>query len=766
MKFIKSFRHWATICLGLSALVAHTAAATLSLEPSQITTEYQGAISLQIGGVDAEDTVIVEKYMDLNGNETIDAGEPLTMQVRLEDNELAMVDGVLNRNIPSDLNSTSGTITAEVSLHELDRFAGMQIFRVSSASSSFTAVTASLTVTPPTYSQAISGVVHDGSAPLPHAYVGLLGVDEDILVGGAIAGADGSFSIPAAPGDYVVVVVKSGYIITEIPVVTLQAEATATQDVELAATPLVISGSLSDADTGEKLPGNIVFLDAEDVFTFTYTDADGNFEAGVPSAFWEVEVGAETLSRQGYLTVWGEANTETGNATGVDLEVSKATSLVHGYLTNVDGTPMPGIEIYAINVIGEETYGYTDAEGYFLLGVSAGQWWVSPEQEDLVQHGLGAQGTSITISNSEAMEVNFQALAFTASIHGRVVDHQGNPIAYLEVYGNNWEDGGGSYTETDANGYFTLPVFGGTWQLGLDAEHLAGLGALGPSLDVDVTEGVDVSGLVISTSSVNASISGRVESDAGGPVAFLNVYAYMTSDSLTYYTSATTDINGFYSMAVISGTWVVYISEQDLAPLGFIVPPIQETVVTGGSASANFLLVESVPLEIITTSLPEATVGSLYSETLTVSGGVPPYHFTIAAGSEALPPGLDFSWQPESGDNSLLTGTPEVAGSFTFTVEVWDSQGNRVEQQLTLSIAGGVSEPPQFGEITRLAGGSIGIRLNGEEGKSYRVEVTTSLASPAWEPLETFTAGAGGEIYLEDNTGGQSLRFYRSVEVQ
>src|SRR5690606_4747631 len=123
----------------------------------------------------------------------------------------------------------------------------------------------------------------------------------------------------AAPGDYIAVSVKPGYIIDEVSPLTLAAGVNISHDVELSPGTRVISGSLSDVDTGEKLPGNILFFDTDDTFTFTFTDADGNFEATVIPGVWELEAGAETLAPQGYLTVWSEANAESGNVTGLNL---------------------------------------------------------------------------------------------------------------------------------------------------------------------------------------------------------------------------------------------------------------------------------------------------------------------------------------------------------------------------------------------------------------------------------------------------------------
>ncbi len=72
------------------------------------------------------------------------------------------------------------------------------------------------------------------------------------------------------------------------------------------------------------------------------------------------------------------------------------------------------------------------------------------------------------------------------------------------------------------------------------------------------------------------------------------------------------------------------------------------------------------PMVITATSLPAGTAGQAYDGGFTLTGGVPPDNWLIDAG--ALPPGLTIN--PSTGQ---VSGTPTTAGTFTFTVEVYDS---------------------------------------------------------------------------------------------
>jgi hypothetical protein len=67
----------------------------------------------------------------------------------------------------------------------------------------------------------------------------------------------------------------------------------------------------------------------------------------------------------------------------------------------------------------------------------------------------------------------------------------------------------------------------------------------------------------------------------------------------------------------------------------------------------------------LTGTLPNATVGVAYSQSLNATGGTKPYSFSVTSGS--LPAGLTLS------ADGTVSGTPTTAGASTFTVTVTDS---------------------------------------------------------------------------------------------
>ena len=87
------------------------------------------------------------------------------------------------------------------------------------------------------------------------------------------------------------------------------------------------------------------------------------------------------------------------------------------------------------------------------------------------------------------------------------------------------------------------------------------------------------------------------------------------------------------------------------------------------------------PLTITSTSpLPNATLLSFYSTTLTATGGFPPYIWSFNADLGATPPGLSLS---QSGS---ISGTPTTAGTYTFGVDIRDSQRGSSTSGFSLTV--------------------------------------------------------------------------------
>jgi hypothetical protein len=121
-------------------------------------------------------------------------------------------------------------------------------------------------------------------------------------------------------------------------------------------------------------------------------------------------------------------------------------------------------------------------------------------------------------------------------------------------------------------------------------------------------------------------------------------------------------------------------------------------------------------------TLPNGIVGTPYTQTITASGGTPPYTYTVSAGT--LPPGLTLN-----AATGVLSGTPTTAGSSTFTIRASDANGCSVERTYTMVV--GAACPT----ITL----SPATLPNGVVGTAYTQAITASGGTPPY----TYSVTAG-----------------------
>src|SRR5262249_58616763 len=102
----------------------------------------------------------------------------------------------------------------------------------------------------------------------------------------------------------------------------------------------------------------------------------------------------------------------------------------------------------------------------------AGTWYVGPDNSNPALAGYLVQGTNVTVSADQAIQVNFTALRATAHLLGRVTDPGGLPISDLTILAFT-ENGGSSSATTGPDGSFDLGVFGGDWTVPLGTNRAA-----------------------------------------------------------------------------------------------------------------------------------------------------------------------------------------------------------------------------------------------------------------------------------------------------
>lgn len=124
---------------------------------------------------------------------------------------------------------------------------------------------------------------------------------------------------------------------------------------------------------------------------------------------------------------------------------------------------------------------------------------------------------------------------------------------------------------------------------------------------------------------------------------------------------------------------------------------------------------------VTTTSLPNASIATAYSQTLAASGGTAPYTWSLSGG--ALPAGITVSTA------GVVSGTPTAGGAFSPTFTVTDSASHTGTATLSLTVTGAsmVISPATL--------------PNGTAGTAYSQTVST-------------TGGTAPYTYIRDPAGG------------
>ena len=144
------------------------------------------------------------------------------------------------------------------------------------------------------------------------------------------------------------------------------------------------------------------------------------------------------------------------------------------------------------------------------------------------------------------------------------------------------------------------------------------------------------------------------------------------------------------------------------------------------------------------TPLRSGVVGTAYSQSLTATGGIPPYTWSILSGS--LPPGLSL------GPAGVISGTPSAAGSFNFIVRVTDSAAQTASQTFELLISQ-VNQPIPSLTLTGLPNEmnptqqlGFGLALSAQYPASLSGTLTISFISyaavPVDDPMVLFSTGS------------------------
>lgn len=487
----------------------------------------------------------------------------------------------------------------------------------------------------------------------------------------------------------------------------------------------ITAGSLPSGITlsaGGRLSGTAIQVGT---FNFTVTATDNFGQTG--SRAFTITVGAPTLTMgpvAGTLSApYGQAFSQTFTAMGGS---STFTYVLNGTLpagmsfsgNTISGVPtVPGtysITLTAIDVTIVGSGGPFSVAQNYILDIAAPTIEVSPAS--LPNPVMGSNYTQNLSASGGAVSYDFAVTA------GRLP--AGIVLSGATLAGTTYEAGTFNFTITATDGY------------GQTGSRAYTLTVAAPVLTIAPASGV------LSASyaeSFSQSFSAR-----GGSGEFSYVLTGGLPTGLSF-NPATAIVSG---TPTASGSFNFTVTATDTRSTGAGAPFL---------VNGNYTLVVAAPTITVTrATLPNGVAGQSYSMRLTGAGAVAPYTFTISSGD--LPVGLTLA------ADGLLAGTPTASGTFPFTVQIQDANG----QQGTVGLSLTVSVPTLTVTPASLEAAQFGIKYSQQLAVSggiapYNYTVTagalpTGLALNATTGLISGTPTVSGTfsiaITVRDSTAG------------
>ena len=776
------------------AVYALSTSVTFSVSTGAVSNSYSGLITLQVAGLNIGETVQVEKFLDVNGDGAVDAGDSLMRSFPLTDGQASVIGGVTNVNVPGDTTPADGSITAQLSIANdvAQEIVGQYIFRLTSPTGRFAPMTALFDVTNAAYAQSFSGSVQCGGVNVPYATVLVVPANSTSRtpVAGVLANSAGNYSIKLPPGPYSFYVFKSNYVanLAQSPTLTLSNGADVTTNLTfLVPATQTISGRFVDAAyPGVGLPAIYVICQSTNSLMAgaCLTDTNGNFTMPVTPSQWGVSLDESGLTASGYLVPQSSTTVQTasGSVSNVSVTVAKGTALFYGSVKDSFGNPLPSIEVESRdnnNLYGGDAY--TDTNGNYVVvalgGLSFDPWQVEISSDhspaDYLYQGPGFDSNGgANLGSGQALPGDFSALLATNTISGYLKDNTGKPIAGVGVYA--YATISEVYyqleaVDTGANGYYSLDVASGSWSVGLIGS------GYNDSLPTNYLS-PQYQTVVISSDNGTANftapvatqvITGFVQDSHGNPVTGVGVYANDVSDT-NYGAYADTDGNGNYSLNVIAGSWSVGVNcsggndslDNILGRGNYECPTNENVTITNETGTANFTVEPPVPLQITTTNLPAGSVGIFYEFQLQATGGHPPYQWGWTTPDGNPPPGLNLTFS-----NGVLYGYPSASGTFVFSVQAYDNYTSQDSTNQWISVYIAPSAPPLQVTTTSLPNATNGVYYSQQLQCSGGVAPYYWTNSPGSASLPpNLTLGTNGVISGMPAGSGTFYFFVRAID--
>ena len=659
------------------------ATVAFTITPATVSNTYSGPITVQVTGLTNTETVVIQKFMDANTNGVIDGNDPLWQQYNLTDGMNFAIGGVTNNNVPGDTDGmANGTITAKLNFQS----DFLQTF------------------------------------------------DGQYLV--KLSSPAGHF----AP-------LTNTFTVTNFPYAQRFTGTVASNGVAISNAIIILFPANKDGNpAGGCVANNAgVYTLPAPAGSYQLTPLKNNFVATFRTA------PSVTLTN---------ATTNT-----VNLNLIAATQTISGSVVDANNSSL-GLPGMLVPVQSSDssllTICFTDTNGNFMAPVTANQWKIEANSAAVAFHGyVGLQNKrSANTTGGNVSGINFALPKATGFFYGAVKDSLGNALAgevavYASDNNNNLYQSDGY---ADTNGNYVVGVVGGLgsgdpWWLDVDnSSSFTNYIFSQPALDQNGGTNVTVGKVVLANFTALAAthaITGNVKFN-GTNLVGVGVNAYATIGGVNYnINNADTDTNGNYTLAVANGTWTVQVydcgcSDSDslntiLSGVSYQEPGSQNVSINNNNGTANFNMSACAGVQISTASLPGGLTGIYYDQFLAGSTCNGNQNWSLNDPAD-FPPGLNLN------GNGEINGTPTSGGSYNFSVQLNDGNGNSANQALSINISGGSSGSLGI-STTTLPDGLVGMSYNQPLAASGGAQPYSWSLTPGSLPLpDGITLSASGNL--------------------
>jgi|GEM_PF-2467751 len=520
-----------------------------------------------------------------------------------------------------------------------------------------------------------------------------------------------------------------------------------------------ISGKLTDADTGAPIAFEYVYVhnSAGAGVTYGQTDANGDYTTfnGLATGNYYVYSSPAGYNGEIYnnvacgdscdpLTGTAVAVTLGSNKPNINISVNSNATRISGRVSDDQTSAgIEGIQVSIYDSSGTEVAAaVTDVNGNYTAGLEAGGTYyartfasvIYPQYVDELYNNIPClacnvtTGTQISVTTGATTSgINFALTSNGGSISGRVTDATtAAPITGVLVlfYDSNAQNVGYSFTDSNGDYTSTQALVAGTYYVvsspnGYSGELYDNIPC--PDANCDVTTGT---GVVVSAAQNTPNINFALTSSVGRirgtvldesnnmPVVGVDVLLYDASGNFAGAASVSEATGEYEVLAPATGSYFVLTNSntgQYANELYDNIPCSGCSVTTGTAVSAtvgqiteniNFLL---TPLfcpfiDVAPATLPGGTIGDSYSQTLTATGGAPPYTFSVFESS--LPGGLTLN-----ATTGEISGTLSQPGSFTFTILATDDNDCVGGRTYTVEVT---DAPPTITNVSPSSGTTTG----------------------------------------------------------